>query len=81
MELYNRSLAEAKDLWADQVQSYKRNRRNKGLAKVSSLMDSRMSATQLADFADVPKYYSQFKVHAAKDLGFLESESFPVVAA
>ena len=77
LQNYNRDLGTAKDLWADQVQSYKRNRRNKGLTKVGELMESRLNIIQIPSFSDMPKHYSMFKVKAAKAFAFAESDALP----
>ena len=69
VEKYNRQLTVATSLWAQQVQSYKRNRRNKGLNRVTEFMSSRLHIIEVPNFEDVPKAYSQFKVAAAKEPG------------
>ena len=73
LKTYDKSLAEAKELWGDMVQSYKRNRRNKGLARVEDIMNTRLSVQVLevgpnGGFKSIPKHYGLFKNGAAKDM-------------
>lgn len=74
LKVYDKSLAEAKELWGDMVQSYKRNRRNKGLTRVDEIMNTRLSVQTLevggpnGGFKSIPRHYGLFKSGAAKDM-------------
>ena len=74
---YNLAVARAKELWTDQVQSYKRNRRNKGLQRVQELMDNRLSLVDLESsvsggYKSIPKHYSSFKARKELDLASIK---------
>ena len=73
LKVYDKGLSEAKELWGDTVQSYKRNRRNKGLARVEDIMNTRLSVQMLevgpnGGFKSIPRHYGLFKNGAAKDM-------------
>ncbi|CAE7199295.1 unnamed protein product [Symbiodinium sp. CCMP2456] len=74
LKVYDKSLAEAKELWGDMVQSYKRNRLNKGLTRVDEIMNTRLSVQTLevggpnGGFKSIPRHYNLFKSGAAKDM-------------
>ena len=73
LQEYDTKLTVARELWTDQVQSYKRNRRNRGLTRVQKIMDHRLSVVELdpsaaGGFKSIPKHYGMFKNLAAKDM-------------
>lgn len=81
---YNLAVATAKELWTDQVQSYKRNRRNKGLQRVQELMDNRLSLVDLESsvsggYKSIPKHYSSFKARKELDLASIKNAETLIV--
>ena len=65
---YNDALAAAQEIWAGQVQSYKRNRHIKGLAKVDMVMQKRLWICELSSsFLEVPQHYGRFRSQAEED--------------
>ena len=65
---YNKSLEEAQDIWADQVQSYKKNRHARGLAAVEELMTTKLNVCGLkSSFLELAQHFGRFRNHAEAD--------------
>ncbi len=69
---YNDKVLEAQSAKAPRLAAYKRARRNRGLERVESLMQSRFDCVLLtaegkASFAETPKQYNAFRSKACQD--------------